>query len=104
MKTASLLRPVKLKDGREFPQGARFAIAFDKTPKGSPLLVATLESDSTVSFRTLRPSIFFRAPSLRTMEKWMDSGIARTVTGNKTEPDGYGPDGAPSWLLALGMI
>ena len=101
MKTYSLLRAVKLKTGREFPQGERFAIAFD--PAGS-LFTATLASDPTVSFRTRHFQSFFRAPGLATMEKWMDDGIARTVTGERTEPDGYGSDGAPSWLLALGMI
>ena len=103
MKTYSLLRPVTLKSGGAFPQGERFAIAFDKTPVGSLFMTAT-HVTSGVSFKTRHFSTFFRAPSVATMEKWMDSGIARTVTGDKTEPDGYGPDGAPSWLLALGMI
>lgn len=47
---------------------------------------------------------FTKPPGLKTMEKWMDSGVAKTVTGKRTEPDGYGSDGSPSWLLALGYI
>ena len=45
-----------------------------------------------------------REPSEKTLEKWVNEGWARTITGHKTEPDGYGPDGSPSWLIALGMI
>ncbi len=108
MKSYPLLRPVKLKDGRQFPQGERFAVAFEKPIDGelrsnATFMVATREMTGE-TFKTRHFLNFFRAPSVATMEKWMDSGIARTVTGDKTEPDGYGPDGAPSWLLALGMI
>jgi hypothetical protein len=47
---------------------------------------------------------FTPTPSMGTLERWSDNGIAKTVTGQKTEPDGYGSDGSPSWLLVLGMI
>jgi hypothetical protein len=43
-------------------------------------------------------------PSVKTLERWELEGYCKTVTGQKTEPDGYGLDGSPSWLLALGMI
>ena len=45
-----------------------------------------------------------RVPSEKTLEKWVDEGWARTITGHKTEPDGNGPDGSPSWLIVLGLI
>jgi hypothetical protein len=45
-----------------------------------------------------------KPPSIRQMEKWMDSGVAKAVDGSRVEPDGFSPKGAPSWLLALGMI
>jgi len=44
-----------------------------------------------------------KRPSLRTLEKWSMDGVAKTVTGERTEPDGT-VNGAPSWLLALGVI
>lgn len=47
---------------------------------------------------------FTKEPSIKTMEKWMDNGIALTVTGKRTEPDGIGEDGSPSWMLVLGLI
>ena len=44
-----------------------------------------------------------KRPSQRTLEKYSDC-ISKSVTGCKVEPDGYGPDGSPSWLLVLGLI
>ena len=43
-------------------------------------------------------------PSLATLDKWQNDSICETVTGDTVEPDGHGPDGAPSWLVALRMI
>lgn len=43
-------------------------------------------------------------PSMASLERWMCDGICESVTGDDVEPDGCGSDGAPSWLLALGMI
>lgn len=45
-----------------------------------------------------------RLPSLSELEEWSSDSICETVTGDRVEPDGTGPDGAPSWLLALGMV
>ncbi len=48
---------------------------------------------------------FIKTPSARQMQKWeWDGGFCKTVTGHKTEPDGYGPDGSPSWMLVLSII
>ncbi len=43
-------------------------------------------------------------PSLDTIAEWMGDSICETVTGEIIEPDGVGSDGAPSWLLALGLM
>lgn len=46
-----------------------------------------------------------KPPSITTLQKWeCDSGICKTPTGRKTEPDGYGDDGSPSWMLVIGVI
>lgn len=47
---------------------------------------------------------FSKSPSLSTLERWSNDGYCKTPTGDKTEPDGYGMDGCPSWLLVVGMI
>lgn len=56
------------------------------------------------AYRTFAGSRFKKPPTERALWKYSDSGISRTVTGYKTEPDGFGEDGSPSWLLALGYI
>ena len=43
-------------------------------------------------------------PSLDEVKNWIIDSVCETPTGNYVEPDGHGPDGAPSWLLALGLI
>ena len=45
-----------------------------------------------------------KMPGLKTFERYSYDGIAKTVTGHRTEPDGFGPDGSPSWLLVIGVI
>ena len=48
---------------------------------------------------------FSKMPRPETLEKWeYNKGGCRTVTGHWTEPDGYGPDGSPSWMLVMGVI
>jgi hypothetical protein len=47
---------------------------------------------------------FTKPPGMKTLEKYSWNGIAKTVLGNSTEPDGYGFSGEPSWLLVLGVI
>ena len=43
-------------------------------------------------------------PDMEELEEWMFDSVCETPTGNDVEPDGYGPDGVPSWLLLLGLI
>jgi len=43
-------------------------------------------------------------PSVEDMTEWLTDGQCETPSGDEVEPDGHGPDGAPSWLLALGLI
>ena len=45
-----------------------------------------------------------KPPTLKTCEKYMDSGISRAIDGCRIEPDGICQHGKPSWLLALGYI
>lgn len=43
-------------------------------------------------------------PSQCTLEQWISDGGCETPSGDWVEPDGEGPDGAPSWLRLLGCI
>lgn len=47
---------------------------------------------------------FRKVPTMRTLQKQDWNGIVMTPTGKKVEPDGFGPDGSPSWMLVVGII
>jgi len=46
----------------------------------------------------------FKEPSIKTMEKWSDNGIAKSMLGKNVEPDGHDDEGSPSWMLVLSLI
>ena len=43
-------------------------------------------------------------PSFEQLKAAVFDSVCPSITGDTVEPDGYGPDGAPSWLLLLGAI
>jgi hypothetical protein len=43
-------------------------------------------------------------PSMVEIERWSTDSVVEATDGEEVEPDGHSSDGAPSWLLALGMI
>lgn len=45
-----------------------------------------------------------KRPSLSTMERWSDNGVAKATDGCRVEPDGTCPHGHSSWMLVLGLI
>ena len=45
-----------------------------------------------------------KPPGQKALENMAMDGVAKTVTGFRTEPDGIGEDGSPSWLLVIGVI
>lgn len=98
---------IKLKDGSTLQAGTPITIEFDKhMPSLVSLIVAGRPKPIKINPANLHKYFngFKMAPSRATMEKWLDSGIALSVTGQKVEPDGWGSDDAPSWLLALGIV
>ena len=108
-----LKRDIKLKDGRTFPKGSNVDVKFfgDKD-NGHKVCEITVLGSTDMSNMVYKTAIYnlpksvsgFTLPSMTTMRKWLDDGVAKTPTGKKTEPDGYAEDGSPSWLLALGYI
>ena len=46
----------------------------------------------------------FLAPPMDELERMMFDGVCESLDGYQVEPDGYSPDGYPSWLIALGWI
>ena len=44
------------------------------------------------------------APDEEELERLVCDSICPSITGDNVEPDGCGPDGAPSWMLVLGLV
>jgi hypothetical protein len=87
---------------KAYPDVLRYFIEVT-IPEGTETAAGSvLESDLTL--KTSRFTMFFKPPTLKTMEKWNSDSVAKSVTGGRCEPDGHSADGAPSWLLALGYI
>ena len=103
---ATLLRDVSLKSGKFLLAGETAEVVF-KTEKVQGIERNFMEVTmpfGNITFRTTHYSMFFKKPSPRTLERWGNDGVAKSVTGKRVELDGYGPDGSPSWFLAMGLI
>jgi hypothetical protein len=100
----SLKRDIRSKKGAEILRGAKVTLSWENP-------IATRITDDAGSVVAVRTENLYkyvsgisRPPSVNMMEKWMYDGVAKSITGKRVEPDGYGPDGAPSWMLAMGII
>ena len=91
-------KQINLKDGTTLPKGLPVTFI---PGKDSRCLVHSPEHSEPLQVRITSA---FPAPSMISLERWSDDGVCKTPTGKRVEPDGYGPDGSPSWLLAFGMI
>ena len=67
-------------------------------------LVNTDRCESCGRLRGERHKATMRRPSILTMTRWMDDGVAKATDGCRTEPDGVCEHGHKSWLLRLGYI
>lgn len=54
--------------------------------------------------RPVRVTSAFKTPSMEELEDWNGDGVCETPTGFRTEPDGHGEDGSPSWLMVMGLV
>ena len=102
----TLKKKLSLKDGTVIEAGEKGTLRFNEQTPRQAVVDFDVRPNTKLGCRLLgdyfgRP--FMKEPSMKALEN-MGDGIAKSVTGKKVEPDGYGPDGSPSWLLALGMI
>lgn len=97
----TLTRDIKLKDGRLYAEGMVMTLSFT-----NEIVWVTPNSGTMFRIPARRISEYFniKKPSMATLERWNEAGTCKTITGHVVEPDGHGPDGSPSWLLALGMV
>lgn len=97
--------PVDGKPPVTIPQGTQIEVHFSETV---PTRLFLKHGDRLLRIRLADAhkavTGIGKMPSLRTLERYSMDGVAKTPTGHRTEPDGYGPDGSPSWLLVMGVI
>jgi hypothetical protein len=87
-------KEVKLKTGEIVPKGTKVT-EWKVNGNDSHCRLAT--------GNVVRVTSVFKEPSVASLENW-GGGLAKAVDGAQVEPDGYSPDGAPSWLLVCGLI
>lgn len=99
-------RELKWKDGSITPEGTPVHIDFWETRPGRIYVTIgqTVYQTGLTNKGHERFAGIGKVPGLRTLEKYSSEGVAKTVTGERTEPDGYGSDGSPSWMLVVGII
>lgn len=95
---ATTTDPVTLKDQTIIPVGT-------KVVEWCPNNVTGLIRLETGNIVRIRNAFKSKAPkSMKTLEKWVENGVAKSVLGKRVEPDGYDDEGSPSWLLVFGII
>ena len=87
-------KEVKLKTGEIVPKGTKVT---EWKVNGNDSLCRLATGN------VVRVTSVFKEPSIASLEEWSE-GIAEAVDGAQVEPDGYSPNGAPSWLLVCGLI
>lgn len=105
--TKTLTRAITTKKGIVFAAGEKVTVAFDvKTKSGHKAASAysATASDGRRFISANFATIGLKMPSLATLERYSDDGIAKSVFGARVEPDGWDAQGSPSWLLVAGVI
>ena len=107
--SSTLLRDVHTKKGASYNKGQKI-VKIEFVQKKGIYEVARIHMEGGGSFVVQAQNLYNysslgkKRPSIRQLDKMVNDGIATTVTGKRTEPDSYGSDGSPSWLLAIGII
>lgn len=99
MKRITTQKELKLRDGTIVP--IKTSVMCE--PDILAPYVCEIVLDNGTKYRVRYESIF-KAPSLRTIEKYCFDAIAKTPIGLKVEPDGFDEYGFPAWPLILGYL
>lgn len=104
----TLKETLKSKKGTIIYAGEIVEVKFDVIRQGGEGICYSWMSVNTADGRRINirnPRVIgIRVPGVATLAKYSNDGIAKSVFGERVEPDGYDKHGAPSWLLFLGYI
>ena len=105
MKSIVLYRDITLKNGIILKKGLKGQITPLRDSTGRVSTIGcNLYLDGYDRVMKLSYTSVCKHPSVTSLMRWAEDGIAKSVGGKKVEPDGYDSDGFPSWLLVVGMI
>lgn len=114
-----LKRDLRLDNGSWVPKGTPVEVAFlgARNPKGSTLCLLYLEWVDDRTGRDYMTSPLklgigrlpdyvtgFTMPGISQMDRWTEMGLSYTPTGRKVVPEGWAPDGSPSWHQVFGLV
>lgn len=106
-KKYTALKDTKFKDGTTLAKGTSVTVTYSGNRDKSRYM--TLNHDGTTHTVSIENGYnllkgYPKPPSMATLEKWDSEGISKTPSGYQTDPDGFGDDDSPSWLLVMGLI
>jgi len=99
-------RDMTYKDGVVIPSGTPLWVYFTENKLNFLVFDYQGKTRATrveLAYKTFG-SKFKKAPSMKSLERMSNDGVVTTPLGERTEPDGFGPSGAPSWFMVLGYI
>lgn len=100
-----LSKDFKTKNGVEFRKGEDIMLSWEVNKWNIAYINASGDRKCAIKTESLPKYIStIKEPSMKALEKMVGDGIAKSILGNKVEPDGWDQYDAPSWLLAIGLI
>ena len=95
---------IAFKDGRMIPKGSGVLIDWAEYPSRGSVVIYDEKEYRMSGWGIGQMLCADEPPSRNQVEEWVYDSVCPTPTGHEVEPDGYGPDGCPSWLLLMGLI
>jgi hypothetical protein len=86
----------------EIPKGERVFISWEGTK--AQVHIPRFQRTFKISNARVADMLGLNVPEFDELEEMGMDGDCESVLGNSVEPDGYDEYGAPSWLLAFGLI
>lgn len=103
---SSVTTEINFKSGVHIPVATKVRCFFDQSQSQYFTFDFGGEKPARMSYGSAHRYLkgFKKEPSMAALEKMSNNGIATTPLGSRTEPDGVGQHGEPSWLLVIGVI
>jgi hypothetical protein len=103
------IRDLKTKEDAKLPKptilsGTMCEVTFYQDEDGTEKMTIAANGTSWNLPTRIGIQYFKKIPTMKLLEKWTNDSVCLSVNGKRVEPDGHGPDGSPSWLLALCLI